>query len=599
MKTNLSLVAVVLALLGTGCASGPAMVSLGSYLDEVLQPSKPEAVAEKGPPPGEVAEPTVSEQAVVEEPMGERVVRERVIREEVIIEQPTTVEIVHPRRVYVSGVWYNPSDVVIAHVHGPGCGHYFYGGVWYNNPDIIIVDAYTPACAYVCYDGLWYPRHDIFITPYVHYRRRPSFGAMVIWGAWPWHWGRHRDIDIDIDVHHHYDGGGRNGPPAPPDRGGRVPKAESGLPEGRAQKAPLVDRRARPVLVNDDIGSQAASDLARGSSGVPVSQAGLAQKPGRGSGQSETSLPASTLPSTGSQVRTTKAPRSADTVKASRSGAGVSAERVSPRAVQTTGQKASRDNSTLSTAPEATARPEARGIGGGTTSRTSARDTSSARTGIRSPQTTPEKTYTPSVASPDTKATRPVRRPGVIDVGPSSGSSRTNSTSVVPRSPYPGDTTRRESRPVLGSQRQTTTTTVEPRQSYSPSRSTSVEPPQTTVPRSLSSPRSSFTTKPSRTFSAPSSSSPPARTAPQAPSYTSRSTFSSGMGNVRSSRPSTSSFSAPSRSSAASGYRSSPSFSGSRSYSPSVSSRSSAAPSRSVSPSSARSSGAQAARSAR
>jgi len=635
MKHFILPLAAAIMLFGTGCASGPGVVSLSSYLygpAEEMYADETQA----GPQPGD----KVVERVVEEVPV-ERVVRETVVREvpveRVVTEREVIIE--RPDRVYISGGWYDPTEVVVTHVHGPGCGHYFHNGIWYNDPDLIVLDAYSPGCRYVCYDGLWYPRSDIFITAGYYHRRRSHVGSVVIWGAgaWPlpwlptyWHhrhrhpyWERDRDVDIDIDIHNYGDGHGRDG-----HGGGRAPKAGEG--GKRLQKGPLIDRRVRPTLVNDTVRPETLAEL------VDVPMTGLkprpwlAQKEGRtGSGVAQSSRGA---PGSGARVRSAKEPRGADNVKSPRTTSEVakrSASSKDPRSVA--GQ------SSLLRSPRPVYRG-ARPVSGRAVSRTTARQpfptvdqTKSARTVSRVPSSAAD--------------SRSVRKPDIVNSVRSSNTDRSRTT-AAPRSTFSRDTSERKSRPVLDvesgrttaaersndndSRRSTRLTT--PR--YSPptrsvrqpgvidtsrstrssrtstrvirSRSTRSSAPTTiqrqsrpsvswsdnsrsaitTPSRSTRSLRSTRTISPSRSYKAPRTSSTISRrsTTPSRSSFTTRSTRSarSPAPSVRSSR-STSSIGAS---------RSTPSRSSS------MSSRASSSSARSAR-SSARSSGARAARSAR
>nr|HPO07027.1 hypothetical protein [bacterium] len=240
---------------GTGCATGPSTVSLGSLLAQQWIPDESQTLAETpapatGPAPGDTVVERVVQEVPVERVVKETVIREvpveRVIREEVVVDS-------YPDQVYVSGEWYPRADIVVTHVHGHGCGHYFHHGHWYNDPDLIIIGAYSPSCRYVYYGGLWYPYTDIFI-PWRYRHHSYAFGYV---GGFPWTWYYYHHHHDGHDRHDHHDH--HDGPPRPPDNhgggggggpvDGRRPKIDFAAGE-RAISPDRMDRRERPLLVS-------------------------------------------------------------------------------------------------------------------------------------------------------------------------------------------------------------------------------------------------------------------------------------------------------------------------------------------------------------
>ncbi len=480
MKKLTLLTAAAIVFLGTGCASGPGVASLSSYLyapaeEQMYAEAPPEEMAPQGPQPGD----KVVERVVEEVPV-ERVVRETVVREvpveRVVTEREVIIE--RPQRVYVTGTWYDPTDVVISHIHGPGCGHYFHAGVWYNDPDLIVVDAYTPRCSYVHYDGLWYPRADIFITTR-HYRRRSHVGSVVIWGsgAWPlpwvptyWHhrrhhgpwWHRDRDVDIDIDINNYGDGGGRS-PKTEVDAGGR-----------RLKKSPLMDRRARPKLVNDTVTPETIAKLddvpKTGLNARPV----LGQKPQRGDDGTSIAAPSSgaAIGGKGAQVRSVKATRGSDDVKSRRTTPEVAKRSGTTKDVRSTAAKRS-----LLSSPRSVYRG-ARPVSGRAVSRTTARKPFPTESGYKSSRTAPR---VPLVApDTDTRSSRSVRKPSVAGTSRSTEPDR-SSTAASPRSTFNRDDSERNKRPVLTTPRRKSTSTVRSDDKDS-RRSTTISVPKYTPP---------------------------------------------------------------------------------------------------------------------
>ena len=591
---------------GTGCATGPSTVSLGSLLAQQWIPAGSQALAETqapatGPAPGDTVVERVVQEVPVERVVKETVIREvpveRVIREEVVVDS-------YPDQVYVLGEWYPRADIVVTHVHGPGCGHYFHHGHWYNDPDLIIIGAYTPSCRYVYYGGLWYPYTDIFI-PWRYHHYSFAFGYV---GGFPWTWYYYHHHHHHHD-HHDYHDDHHGGPPQPPDNhgggggpvDGRRPKLDFAAGE-RTVGPDRMDRRERPLLVSNETPGEPVTRTPQ-SSLMPDRQTNLLQNSHPESSVALNSTPRTkTLASPGEETRALKDVRTTSATKDSRAVTGAAVQGRETKPVRAGNVDTGKVRSSVTAYDRFLDQAKTnRAESAPTTVRTPARTTS-----LQAPATdgTAQTTRSTSPVKPDRTGVSQTsaRGSGVVEVNRSPRESRSTTTYVGPRTSTQTESTVRTGRPTLDTRTDLRTTTVSPRTEtrgtvVTPSRSsTTVQRPEsartTVLPRTGTvTPQTRTTVVPpsgsfqertdvgipssslSRTITVPrtTSESRTVRTITSPPSIPSR---SSSPSTYRAISPSSSFRSEPSRSAA-------PSFSPSRSYSaPSLSpSRSYSAPS--------------------